>query len=202
MKNQFAQGEPDNAAFYNLLQRMRPLLREKYFLNLSDDELDAGACMMEYRVQRDFYELVKETVPNMTWKEFVLLLRSSSELREMAMAAISRKLEREFFPFDFSGKETGFFRKADESDGGSYAKLFSKEEGICVMSLVLYFAEQAHFNRLRDTVRVPPEYKWETYCHDLEHGKSLWNEVLTVFQNTVKQMDFKPEFLEMEKEHG
>lgn len=58
-----------------------------------------------------------------------------------------------------------------------------------VMSLLLYFAERDHFNRLQDILR--PNYKWEDYCLDLQYNKDLWMIVQTAFKDAIQRMDFK-----------
>lgn len=63
------------------------------------------------------------------------------------------------------------------------------------MGMFLFFAEQAHFNHLRDTVH--PDYKWEEYHHDLLLGGELWITVLTAFRDAIQRLDFKDAWLEV-----
>ena len=83
---------------------------------------------------------------------------------------------------------------------GGGAVLFSKGEGIILMSLLLYFAECVHFNRLQDT--VCPGYRWEDYFHDLKHDPALWHTVLTAFRDAIQRLDFKADWLEVGIDHG
>ena len=193
-----AESEFNNVSFQNLLSAAIPLIYGKGFINTDPDELDMYARWVEYRVQRDLYELCTDhSQDTMTWAEFVLTMRVSPELRDQAMDVISRKLQKAFFSFDFTPREICFFNEADDSDEDILhcAKLFSEEEGIFVMSLFLYFAEQAHFSRLQDTLR--PDYKLQEYYHDLQHDKALWREVLMAFRDALQRLRFKDEWEEV-----
>ena len=203
MSDQVEREGSNSIQFHNILAAALPVIKSKLFMNIDYGELDSYAEFVQYRVQRDLYELSEERAPgNISWEDFVLLMRSAEELRDVSRAVICRRMKEAFFDFDFTEKEIGLFRESDASAGDQPggALLFSKAEGIILMGLLLYFAECAHFNRLQDTVR--PGCRWEDYFHDLGHDSALWHTVLTGFRDAIQRLDFKTDRLEVRSDHG
>ena len=188
--------------FQNSLAAAFPIIKSKPFINIVYDELNYYAGFLQYRVQRDLYELYEENFPgNISWDDFILLMRSVAEMRDAALTVICRKMDSAFYNFDFTSKEIYFFRESDASAGDwlGGAVLFSREEGLMLMGMFLYFAECAHFNHLQDTVR--PGYKWDKYFNDLQHNQELWRTVLTAFRDAIQRLDFKADWVEVLKEY-
>ena len=161
------------------------------------NELLTYAGYIQYKVQRDLFEIVEEAVPGtMTWEDLILVLRIRKGLRDTCMDIIGRKLENAFFQYDFTARKADLSKHFDIFDGDMIrgARLFSDAEGILLVALFLFFAEQTHFNYLQETKR--PEYTWEEYYHDLQHDSDLWMEVLTAFRSTIMELDFKTDWQE------
>lgn len=189
---------PDDGLFLNLLTRVLEIIKSKPFANMDEDELSLYADYVQYRAQRDLFELFEESAPGtITWENFRLMMRGVQELRCICMAVICRKIGTALCDFDFAEKEIPFCRETDEPvENMLYAaQLFSESEGIILMALFLLFAELAHFIHLRDTVR--PGYKWEDYYRDLLRGGELWDTVRIAFRGAIQRLDFKPDWLEV-----
>ena len=189
---------PDDGLFLNLLTRVLEIIKSKPFANMDEDELSLYADYVQYRAQRDLFELFEDVSPGTTtWENFRLMMRGTQELRDICMAVICRKIGTALCDFNFTEKEIPFCRETDEPvENMLYAaQLFSESEGIILMALFLLFAELAHFIHLRDT--VCPGYKWEDYYHDLFHGGKLWDAVRIAFRGAIQRLDFKPDWLEV-----
>lgn len=177
------QSEHDSSGdvrFKNLLATAYPIIKAKPFVNIDDDELSFYANYVQYRVQRDLFELFEEESPGtITWDNFLLMMCGTRELRDICMSAICRRMETAFYQFEFTERETYLF-----------------DESLIFMALFLLFAQQAHFNYLQDTVRLG--CRWEEYHHELLRGGKLWNTAMTAFRDAVQRLDFKPDWSEVE----
>ena len=203
MSNLFEHEEISKVPFRDLLNAAMPVIKSKVFVNIDYDELSAYATIIQCKVQRDLFEIIDEDDPGeITWDDFVLLMRNSKELRDSCINVIGRKLETAFFQYDFTPKKFDLSDYSGMPDDGmvSGAELLSTREGILLMGLFLYFAEQTHFNHLRETVR--PDYTWEEYFCDLKCDNGLWMEVLTAYRNTILKLDFKENWQEVEIDFG
>lgn len=192
MSNQFEHDEIGKVPFRDLLNAAMPAIKSKPFADLGDDELITYAKLVQYKVQWDLFTLYEEEAPGtLTWEGFVLLMHNSKELQGKCLEVIGMKLETAFFQYDFTQGELDESRINDIFIGDMLrgAKLFSDVDGLLLMALFLYFAEQAYFNHLQDTVR--PDYTWEEYFNDLFIDHELWMGVVIAFRNTILRLDFK-----------
>ena len=197
MSSQFEHEEISKVPFRDLLNAAMPVIKSKIFIRIDYDELICYAQLVQYKVQWDLFTLCEEEAPGtITWEDFVLLMRGNREWRDRCLNVIGRKLETAFFQYDFDQRELDQSRVNGIFDGDVLrgAKLLSDGEGLLLMALFLYFAEQAHFNHLQDTVR--PDYTWEEYSHELAIAGELWAAVLTAFRNTILRLDFKEDWRE------
>lgn len=114
MENQFEHKGFSSVKFQNLFAAAWPYIQSKVFCNLDQNSLDMGAQIIEYRVQRDLYEIQMEESPDdpLTWEEFILVMGESKDLQGQAISVICRKLETAFFDFDFSRKKSIFIGRA------------------------------------------------------------------------------------------
>ena len=198
MLHQFEHDEIGKVPFRNLLNAAMPVIKSKPFADLGDDELITYAKLVQYKVQWDLFTLYEEEAPGtLTWEGFVLLMHSSSELQGKCLEVIGKKLETAFFQYDFTQGELDESRINDIFVGDMLrgAKLFSDGDGLLLMALFLYIAEQAHFNHLQDTVR--PDYTWEEYFNDLFLDHELWMGAVIAFRNTILRLDFKEDWQEV-----
>ena len=124
---------PDSIQFHNTLAAALPVIKSKLFMNMNIDydELSCYAEFVQYRVQRDLYELSEERAPgNISWEDFVLLMRSAEELRDVSRAVICRRMKEAFFDFDFTEKEIQLFRESDAAgDHPGGRSFFLKAKG-------------------------------------------------------------------------
>ena len=192
MSDQFEYDKMGKVPFRDILNAAMPAIRVKPFIDIDIDELKVYAGYIQYKVQRDLFELAEEAAPGtIDWENFILMMRGKKELRDICIDVIGQKLENAFFQYDFASQQSELFKHLDKIDGDMIrgARLFSDEDGALLVGLFLYFAEQTHFNHLRETIH--PDYKWEEYRLDLQRNHELWMEVLTAFRNTILGLDFK-----------
>ena len=153
-------------------------------------ELDAYVCYLTYRVQRDLYELCRESgeLGGTSWKEFVWEMRSRERLRQAA-AAVARETIEEFRSksrFNFGVENVTL-----PPDGGHIrsARLFSVEEGRAQVESILLTAEIVQYKRQLARGKA---YSWEYFLAEMAQDQSLWRETLMAFRNALISLDFKP----------
>ena len=89
---------PDSIQFHNTLAAALPVIKSKLFMNIDYDELSCYAEFVQYRVQRDLYELCEErSLGDVSWDDFVLLMCGVEELRDISRSVICRRMKNAFF---------------------------------------------------------------------------------------------------------
>ena len=108
-----------------------PVIKSKLFMNIDYDELSCYAEFVQYRVQRDLYELCEErSLGDVSWDDFVLLMCGVEELRDISRSVICRRMKNAFFDFDFTEKEIQLFRESDAAgDHPGGRSFFLKAKG-------------------------------------------------------------------------
>ena len=168
------------------------------YMTLEDkNELDAYVSYLTYRVQRDLYELCKESgeLGEMSWREFVWDIRHQKRLRDAAVIVARETLKdfRNKRRFNFDAKNTALFSGADIADGkngGIYSsQLFDDEEGRAQVESILLTAELVQYKR---QLAKGKAYSWEYFLADLAQDISLWEETLIAFRDALMALDFKP----------
>lgn len=124
---------PDSIQFHNTLAAALPVIKSKLFMNMNIDydELSCYAEFVQYRVQRDLYELCEErSLGDVSWDDFVLLMCGVEELRDISRSVICRRMKNAFFDFDFTEKEIQLFRESDAAgDHPGGRSFFLKAKG-------------------------------------------------------------------------
>ena len=192
MSIQFEPDEIGKIPFRDVLKAVMPAIKSKIFTSIDYGELTLYGNLIQYKVQKDFFDLIEETAPGtIDLENFILIMRGRPKLQDCCMEVICRKLETAFFQYDFTVSKADLSPYDDIPDGGMMrgARLFSDSEALMLASLFSFFAEQTHFNHLRETMR--PDYTWMEYFFDLRRDRKLWMEVLTAFRNTILTLDFK-----------
>ena len=167
-----------------------------YMTLVDKKELDAYVCYLTYRVQRDLYELCKESrlLGEMSWREFVWDIRHWKKLREAAVIVAQETLKdfRNKRRLNFDAKNIALFCDADMADrknGDIYSsQLFDEEEGRAQVESILLTAEVAQYKR---QLAKGKAYSWEYFLADLAQDISLWEETLMAFRDALINLDFK-----------
>lgn len=185
------------------LQDLLPLLEiaaSPCFVTIGNqDELDIYARYMMYRVQQDFYDLVKEygelkecaEFTNMSWDEFVLFVRKTKGARAAAVIVIRETLkgffQRDNYNFNIEQVEKTNFNVADEMI--HFSALFAPEEGRGYVECLLFHAELSQYKRQLDK---GTDCNWTDFLSELQQGGSLWDQVRAAFIDALTRLDFKP----------
>lgn len=169
-----------------------------FYVTLTNkDELDAYVCYLTYRVQRDLYEILKESgqFDGVSWREFVWDVRHTKRVRTAAIIVAQETLKdfRNKGHFNFDVKDVKIFvdNDMDDRSGGNIysAQLFSAEEGRAQVESILLTAEVVQYKR---QLAGGKAYSWEGYLAELSQGTSLWDETLMAFRDALVNLDFKP----------
>ena len=169
-----------------------------FYMGLEDkNELDAYVCYLTYRVQRDLYEILKESgqLDGMSWREFVWGVRHTKWIRAAAVIVVQETLKdfRRQGRFNFGVKDVALSLDSDMDDprGGNIysSRLFPTEEGRALVESILLTAEVVQYKRQLANGKT---YSWEDYMAELAQGPSLWNETLMAFRDALVNLDFKP----------
>ncbi len=161
------------------------------------EELDAYVRYLTYRVQRDLYELCKESgeLDDMSWREFVWDIRHWKQIQEAAMITVRETLEelRNKGSFDFDAVDVDLLLDSDlddRKDGKIYSsKLLDAEEGRALVESILLRAEIIQYKR---QLAKGKACSWEYFLADLAEEPSLWYDILVAFRNALAKLDFKP----------
>lgn len=169
-----------------------------YMTLVDKKELDAYVCYLTYRVQRDLYELCKESrlLGEMSWREFVWDIRHWKRLRAAAIIVVQETI-REFRHkrhFNFDAENVALILDdsdmADREAGNIYSsQLFPAEEGRTQVESILLTAEVVQYKR---QLAKGKAYSWEYFLADLARDISLWEETLMAFRDALMTLDFKP----------
>lgn len=173
------------------------LASNRYFTVARQGEIDAFACYVSYRVQRDLYDLCRENgwFRNLPWAEFVLLMRANRPARNAAIAVIFETLKNFFtcerYNFDAAGVSMicGGEGENSNDDRISCAQLFPPDEGHTFIESVLFLTEITHYKR---QLSQGKDYSWQQYLNELEQDRTLWDEVLIGYRDALARLNFKP----------
>ena len=170
------------------------------YLSLEDqDEIDAYAQYLTYRVQRDLYELCREKAGGLPdgwlWDDFVLAVCSIKRLRDAAIAVFRRTLS-DFLhhdAFHFHTENINFLDPADvrgqRNDSFRCSQLFPAEKGRAIVCAILFRCEIAYYH---DQLNAGRDYTWEQYLKELLERQQMWDALVTAFRDALTRLDFKP----------
>lgn len=160
-------------------------------------EIDALSCYVSYRVQRDLYDLCRESgwFRNIPWAEFVLLIRANKSARNAAICVIFDTLSNFFvnghYNFDATSVSMIYGGEGEDpnDDNVSCAQLFSPDEGNAFIESFLFLTEITHYKR---QLSQGKDYSWQQYLNRLEQDRTLWDEVLMGYRDALARLNFKP----------
>ncbi len=173
------------------------LTSNRYFTVERRGEIDAFACYVSYRVQRDLYDLCRENgwFRNLPWADFVLLMRANKSARNAAIVVVFETLS-DFFSsecYDFDAKDVVLAYGGDGEDPNddriSCAQLFSPDEGHALIESFLFLTEITHYKR---QLGQGKDYSWQQYLDELERERTLWDEVVIGYRDALARLNFKP----------
>lgn len=134
-------GNIENTGFQAFLAAAITKLRTTPFVNIDSNELALYSALLQYRVQRDLFELLEEAQPgSITWDDFVSLMHSTQTLRDICMDVICKKMNTSSFVFDFNKDhiDLSLERIMNSEDFIHAVRLFSDDEGVFLMALYLF----------------------------------------------------------------
>ena len=181
----------------DLLSALDIAASNRYITLASQNEIDIYVTYITYRVQQDLYQLCQECglLCDLTWEDFVLLMRQHKPARTAAMVVVRETL-KEFFhsgQYDFDAAEVKLIQDSDIEDSKDIilhcSNLFSKGEGSGLNEGILFHAEVSHYKRLRNQGK---DFLWQEYLDELEQKGPMWVQVYTAFRDALAQLDFKP----------
>lgn len=181
----------------DLLSALDIITSNRYMTLASQNEIDVYVTYITYRVQQDLYQLCRECglLRDLTWEDFVLLMRQHKPARTAAMVVVRETL-KEFFhsgQYDFDAAEVKLIQDSDVEDGEDIilhcSNLFPKGEGSSLIEGILFHAEVSHYKRLRNQGK---DFPWQEYLDELEQKGPMWAQVYTAFRDALVRLDFKP----------
>lgn len=187
----------EKAALKDLLTVLDVVTSNRYMTLANQDEVDIYVIYMTYRVQQDLYQVCQESglFCNLSWDDFVLLMRGHRPAREAAMVVVRETL-KEFFRcghYNFDVTDVEFLRDSDaegeESEMLHCSSLFSPEEGSSLVEGILFRAEVSQYRRL---LNQGEGCAWQEYLNKLGRKGPLWDQVYAAFQDAMARLDFKP----------
>ena len=169
----------------------------RYFTVEGQGEIDALACYVSYRVQRDLYDLCRENgwFRDLPWAEFVLLVRANRSARSAAICVIFDTLSSFFSSehYNFDATEVSMIYGGEGEDPNddriSYAQLFSPDEGSAFIESFLLLTEITHYKR---QLSQGIDCSWQQYLNRLDQNRTLWNEVLMGYRDALARLNSKP----------
>lgn len=169
----------------------------RYIMIENQKEIDAYVWYITYRVQQDLFDICKEseTFADVTWAQFLLVLRRYKKVRDVAVAVTHQTLFKFFQTgqYDFQKPIVRFLENDKESDDENsimYAsQLFSACEGRKIIHTLFFRGELAYYQHY---LNVKRNYSWESYLTALTQDKEMWNTLVTAFKDVLIRLDFKP----------
>lgn len=158
-----------------VLKDLLPILdivASNHYMTLANpNEVDIYLICMTYRVQQDLYQVCQESglLCDLSWDDFVLLIRGHKPAREAAMVVVRETL-KDFYcygHYTFDVTDVEFLRDSDaegeERERLHCSSLFSPEEGSGLAEGILFRAEVSQYRRLIDHGEG---YTWQEYLNE------------------------------------
>lgn len=201
IKQTFGMIQEDGAEFPPASEHgslMEEIIASNLFMPLDDDDLiDAYACYLAYRTQRDFYELCQERgqLTGLSWERFVSAMLRCKRARDVAEIVLQETIKKisttDHFNFDAENKL--LYRDVDladinENDILTYANLLNADKRYGLVLLVLLKVEIAQYCR---QLNQGKDYSWEQYLLDVLQNRILWDEIILAFRDVLRRLDFK-----------
>lgn len=181
----------------DLLTVLDIVTSNRYMTIANQDEINIYVTYMTYRVQQDLYQVCQESglLCNLSWDDFVLLMRGHKPAREAAMVVVRETLKNFYCygHYNFDVADVEFLQDSDaEGEEGEMlhcSSLFSPEDGSSLVEGLLFHAEVSQYRRLLDQGKGGT---WQEYLNELERKGPTWDQVYAAFQDALARLDFKP----------
>lgn len=169
----------------------------RYMAIGSGAELHAYTVYLTYRVQQDLFEVCRENgqFRDLSWDDFVLLLRGHRPARAAAIVVVQETLNRFYrcghYNFEVTNVDFQYGTDAGDDETGYLhcAELFPGKEGFGLIENLLLHAEFALYGcRLNQH----SGQSWDQFLEELERKGQLWSRALTGFRDALARLDFKP----------
>lgn len=181
--------EPSPEKLKAMEQLMDMIEQNKFVWLTSDEQIQGLVAFIGYRAQYALYEITLKTKPDLRWEDFVLFVRSNTQVRSAVQAvAIHATDHFDMSVLDFAIPEDAL-EYIDDNDGELIysSKIFESWIGRGMLEMLLIRAEMEYFKRLRTE---NPHYFWDTYRQELEHNQEMWKQFSRTFQHGLRQIDF------------
>lgn len=157
----------------------------------SEAQAQDFVAFIGYRAQLALYELHTDLKADMSWDDFILLVRGDAALRKKTQRIVYYAISHfDVKLLDFEIPVDALAYREDDPDDPQVesSQIFSDKAGRDIIVLLFTIFEAEHFNRLE---AVTPHYTWKAYVNDLSNNKELWGKFSRGFQNGLRQLDFK-----------
>ena len=188
----------DSAAFEASLQEIG---WKSPFLSIQQPEImKENIFFLTYCAEHAIYRVFQEdaALSDMTWDEFVYTLHSLGEIREIAVLAVRKTIQKWFSSPDFVLDTERNAFPIDEripdpkSDKIHLAALFSDEVGRGLIEMILLKIEIHLHKQAQNSGRA---CSWEEFIQALSKDKGQWDDIIVALRNAIAQLDFKPAWI-------
>lgn len=156
-----------------------------------EEQAQDFAGFVGYRAQLALYELHTDLKADMSWDDFVLLIRKSVVIREKIQRVVRDTIAHfntEQLDFELPADALEYREDYPDDPLVKASRIYSDEEELSLIKLLFLQFEAEHFRRL---AAVTPNYTWKAYMNDLSNDQELWGKFTRGFQHGLRQLDFK-----------
>ncbi|WP_298069853.1 hypothetical protein [uncultured Mailhella sp.] len=174
---------------------LRQLVRENQFSGLDSEAVVVYGELLSFRVQRDYYEILrKKTGDPVTWESFLGLMQHFpgwvTASNAVLKYTLAQKSTGRFFNFHVKRIRLPADLTFDSGDGMlRSARLFDDTQRRAIVNAFFLQAEIDYYYQLRGRRR---NYSWEKYQRDLGKNQRMWRAVDLAFRDGLLRLDFKP----------
>ncbi len=171
------------------------------FLSIEQPEImKENLFFLTYCAEYEIYCVFREDpeLSDMTWNEFIYTLQDMVEVREIAVLAVRKTIQKWFSSPDFVPDTERKTFPIDEnipdksSDKVRLAALFSDDVGRGLIEMILLKIEMQLYRQAQGSKKAG---SWEEFIQALSKDKSQWDDIIVALRNAIAQMDFKPEWI-------
>ena len=156
---------------------------KKMIAIIKPEDVDQMVLYVSCSAQKASYEWYKNNQEDITWDEFVLLIRGTKKLRKILRIMI-RKAILSFKAFDFDNMEDINW-KIDDGEG--FSAIYENNRGRRIIYIFMLKAERAFYNQLK---KENPSLTWDSFNQLVLNNTELCERLKKGFLRGLTLLDF------------
>lgn len=150
---------------------------------IQPEDVDKMVIYVSCSVQKAGYEWCKNNQDNISWDEYVLLVRRMEKLRKLLRKMI-REAILKYKASDFDNMEDINWNIVD---GEGFSAVYEGNRGRRIIYIFMLKAEIAFYNQLK---KDDPSLTWDSFNHLILNNRELYERLKKGFLRGLTSLDF------------